>query len=53
MRVGVIGTGAFLDFAVACNTGTKPRCSGDDGYRALQLVTCIYESCRQRSSIKL
>jgi UDP-N-acetyl-2-amino-2-deoxyglucuronate dehydrogenase len=43
----------FLDFAVACDTGTGPLCSGDDGYRALQLVTRIYDSCRQGSSIRI
>lgn len=36
----------FLDFADACAAGRAPACSGEDGYRALQLVLGIYESCR-------
>jgi UDP-N-acetyl-2-amino-2-deoxyglucuronate dehydrogenase len=36
----------FLDFAEACREGRIPLCSGLDGYRALQLVLSIYESCR-------
>jgi predicted dehydrogenase len=36
----------FLDFAEACRTGTKPLTSAEEGYRALQLVTAIYDSCR-------
>jgi UDP-N-acetyl-2-amino-2-deoxyglucuronate dehydrogenase len=36
----------FLDFGEACKTGHAPNLSGVEGYRALQLVTAIYESCR-------
>jgi UDP-N-acetyl-2-amino-2-deoxyglucuronate dehydrogenase len=36
----------FLDFARACQTGTKPLMTAEDGYRALQLVSSIYDSCR-------
>ncbi|QNI35806.1 Gfo/Idh/MocA family protein [Edaphobacter albus] len=36
----------FLDFADACLKGRTPLCSGEDGYRALDLVLRIYDSCR-------
>lgn len=36
----------FLDFEEACQRGRAPRCSGIDGYRALELVVGIYDSCR-------
>ena len=36
----------FLDFAEACQKGRAPLCSGADGYRALELVLSVYESCR-------
>jgi predicted dehydrogenase len=41
----------LLDFGRACQTGTTPLVSGQDGYRALQLVTCIYESCRKERPV--
>jgi UDP-N-acetyl-2-amino-2-deoxyglucuronate dehydrogenase len=36
----------FVDFGEACKTGRLPLVSGIDGYRALQVVTAIYDSCR-------
>lgn len=36
----------LLDFANACEAGRSPLVAGEDGYRALQLVTSIYASCR-------
>lgn len=36
----------FLDFAEACQKGRAPSCSGADGYRALEVVLNIYDSCR-------
>jgi UDP-N-acetyl-2-amino-2-deoxyglucuronate dehydrogenase len=36
----------FLDFAKACEAGDKPLMTAEDGYRALQLVSSIYDSCR-------
>jgi predicted dehydrogenase len=36
----------FLDFAEACLKCRAPLCSGEDGYRALDLVLRIYNSCR-------
>ena len=35
----------LLDFADACQEGRTPLCSGEDGYRALELVLSIYDSC--------
>ena len=37
----------FLDFGDACATGRAPLVSAVDGYRALEAVISIYESCRQ------
>jgi predicted dehydrogenase len=36
----------FLDFGEAIRTGREPLVSGEEGYRALQVVTAIYDSCR-------
>jgi len=41
------------DFGEACRTGRAPACSGADGYRALQLVRSIYESCAEGRKIEL
>lgn len=38
----------MLDFAQACANGKAPLCSGEEGYRALQLVRSIYEACTER-----
>lgn len=43
----------FLDFGEACKTGRAPNSSGVEGYRALELVTAIYESCRSGKKVKL
>ncbi len=43
----------FLDFGEAIRTGRTPLSSGEDGYRALQAVTSIYESCRKGCVVKL
>jgi len=43
----------FLDFADAIHTHRKPLSSGEDGYRALQLVLSAYESCRKGSIVRL
>jgi predicted dehydrogenase len=43
----------FLDFGESIRTGRKPVSSGDDGYRALELVVSVYESCRKGSVVKL
>ncbi len=41
----------FTDFGNAIREGRKPSCSGEDGYRALQLVLAIYQSCREGRKI--
>ncbi len=43
----------FLDFGESIRTGRKPVSSGEDGYRALELVISVYESCRKGSVVKL
>lgn len=43
----------FLDFGAACQTGRTPACSGIDGFRALQLVLTIYESCKDGRIVKI
>lgn len=43
----------FLDFAEACAQGRLPLCSGEDGYRALELVLNIYDSCRTGQPITI
>lgn len=43
----------FLDFGEACRTGRRPLVSGIEGYRALQLVTCIYTSCAKNCSVSV
>jgi predicted dehydrogenase len=43
----------FLDFGEAIRTGRKPISSGEDGYRALEVVVSIYKSCKQGSPVKL
>lgn len=41
------------DFGEACREGRPPACSGEDGYRALQLVRAIYDSCAGGRRISL
>jgi predicted dehydrogenase len=43
----------FLDFANACQNGTKPLMTAEDGYRALQLVSSIYDSCRSNRPVDI
>ena len=43
----------FIDFGEACREGRAPACSGEDGYRALELVRAIYESCAEKRSVCL
>ena len=37
----------LTDFGEACKLGRPPACSGLDGFRALELVRCIYTSCAE------
>lgn len=41
----------FLDFGEAARRRCPPLVSGDDGYRALELVSAIYRSCREGRSV--
>ena len=41
------------DFGEACANGRQPAISGEDGLRALGLVSAIYRSCRLATSIDL
>ncbi len=41
----------FLDFGEAIRTGRTPLVSGEDGYRALELVQSIYRSCREGQKV--
>jgi predicted dehydrogenase len=41
----------FLDFGEAIKTGRPPLVSGEEGYRALELVDAVYRSCRSGTVI--
>jgi predicted dehydrogenase len=43
----------FLDFGEAIREGRSPLVSGKDGYRALELVEAIYQSCREGAKVVL
>lgn len=43
----------LADFGEAVKAGRPPSCSGQDGYRALQLVRGIYDSCAQGRSVDI
>ena len=43
----------FRDFGDAIVTGRKPVSSGEDGYRALELVAAIYRSCREGCVVRI
>ncbi len=43
----------FLDFGEAIREGRKPLVSGEDGYRALEVVEAIYRSCREGAKVVL
>ena len=43
----------FLDFGEAIRTGRKPKCSGEDGYQALEIVDAVYRSCRAEQKVVL
>jgi len=43
----------FLDFGDAIRDGRKPLVSGEEGYRALELVDAIYRSCRTGAKVVL
>jgi predicted dehydrogenase len=43
----------FRDFGEACRTGRKPLVSGEEGYRALEVVMGVYQSCREDRKISM
>jgi predicted dehydrogenase len=43
----------FLDFGDAIASKRPPLVSGEEGYRALELVDAIYRSCRTGSAVAL
>lgn len=43
----------FSDFAEAIRSGREPLSNGEDGYRALQFVLAVYQSCRERRSVAI
>ncbi|MDX2149957.1 MAG: Gfo/Idh/MocA family oxidoreductase [Bryobacteraceae bacterium] len=43
----------FLDFGQACKTGSKPLVSGEEGYRALEVVMGVYTSCREHRVVTM
>ncbi|MCL4844247.1 MAG: Gfo/Idh/MocA family oxidoreductase [Bryobacteraceae bacterium] len=43
----------FTDFAEACKTGRDPLVSGEEGYKALEIVLCVYESCKKGEKVRL
>jgi UDP-N-acetyl-2-amino-2-deoxyglucuronate dehydrogenase len=43
----------FQDFAEAIRDGRPPRVSGEEGYRAVQLVDAIYQSAREARRVSI
>lgn len=43
----------LADFGEAVKANRPPACSGQDGYRALQLVRSIYDSCAQSRTVDI
>jgi UDP-N-acetyl-2-amino-2-deoxyglucuronate dehydrogenase len=43
----------FLDFAHSIRSGCEPAGNGEAGYRALELVLGIYQSCKERRLVEL
>jgi UDP-N-acetyl-2-amino-2-deoxyglucuronate dehydrogenase len=43
----------FIDFAEAIRTGREPMVNGEEGYRALELVLGVYQSCREGRPVEL
>ena len=43
----------FENFAEAIRTGKPPLVSGEEGYRALEIVQSIYRSCREGQKVAL
>lgn len=43
----------FLDFAEAIESDREPLVNGEEGYRALELVLGVYQSCREHRPVAL
>ncbi len=43
----------FTDFGDAIRTGRRPKCAGEDGYHALEIVDAVYRSCRSGEKVHL
>ncbi len=43
----------FLDFGEAIKTGRSPLVSGEEGYRALEVVLSAYRSCREGQKVAI
>jgi predicted dehydrogenase len=43
----------FQDFADSIRTGREPVVNGEEGYRALEVVLGIYQSCLENKSVQL
>jgi predicted dehydrogenase len=43
----------FTDFGNACKEGRAPLVSGEEGYKALEIVLSVYESCRTGNKVRL
>ena len=43
----------FQDFAEAIRSGREPAVNGEEGYRALEVVVGVYQSCRQRTWVQM
>jgi len=43
----------FRDFGEAIRTGREPAVNGEEGYRALEVVIAIYESCRHGKTVPI
>jgi predicted dehydrogenase len=43
----------FTDLGEAIRAGRQPLVSGEEGYRALELVTSVYRSCREGQKVVL
>jgi predicted dehydrogenase len=43
----------FRDFGDAISAGRQPLITGEEGYRALELVLSVYKSCREGQKVTL
>jgi predicted dehydrogenase len=43
----------FTDFADALRSGREPLVNGEEGYRALEFVLAVYQSCREGRTVSL